>query len=197
MPATPSIPVRSRFGRGILTALVVAVPAFAGACGDDPFQINWVSSPDTVLIYSLARPELNLPAGFNFHGGDLVRVEGPQSTGLWDVAVDTRGNEMVFLPPGALGVSSRARITTLPDMSFLDVTEAPSDTLVYVADQPVPIRLGTIYVVRTGRSAGVFSSSCVYYAKLEPLVIDPAGGTLSFVYEDSPVCNSLRLIPPD
>jgi len=197
MPATSRFTLRSRLGRGILTALVVAVPAVVGACGDDPFQINWVSSPDTVLIYSLARPELNLAAGFDFHDGELVRVEGPQSTGSWDLAVDTRGGEMVFLPPGALGVSSRARITTLPGMSFLEVTEAPSDTLVYVADEAVPIRMGTIYVVRTGRSAGVFSSSCVYYAKLEPLVIDPEGGTLSFVFEDSPVCNSLRLIPPD
>jgi len=30
-----------------------------------------------------------------------------------------------------------------------------------------------------------------------PLVIDVEGGTLTFKFDASPVCNSLRLIPPD
>jgi hypothetical protein len=37
----------------------------------------------------------------------------------------------------------------------------------------------------------------VFFAKLEPLVLDVAGGTLEFVFDASPVCNDTRLVPPE
>ncbi|NIT86093.1 MAG: hypothetical protein GWN82_04050, partial [Gemmatimonadetes bacterium] len=46
---------------------------------------------DTVLLYSLARPELNLVSAYNFLQGAPIQVEEPNATGVWDVAVDTRG----------------------------------------------------------------------------------------------------------
>ena len=105
-----------RAGLAVFAAL--AVGAVASACGDDPFAIRWTESPDTVLLYSLARPELNLVSGFNFQSRFPVTVEGPTSTGNWDVAVDTRDNQIVLLPPGALGISSRAGIAELPGKTF-------------------------------------------------------------------------------
>ena len=78
-----------------------------------------------------------------------------------------------------------------------DVLEAPSDTTAYSAEDPVPVESGTVYVGRTDQAIGAFGRRCVYYARLEPVLIDVAGGTLTFVYDASPVCNSLRLIPPD
>jgi hypothetical protein len=166
-------------------------------CNNDPFAFNWSDRPDTVLLYSLARPELNLVSGFGFLQRIRVRVEAATATGAWDAAVDTRNGELVLLPPGALGVTSTARITTLDGMTLDDVVAAPSDTLVYTAREPVPIRSGTVYIIKTNRATGSFGSSCVYYAKMEPVVIDVAGGTLTFRHVTNPICNSLDLVPPN
>jgi len=177
--------------------VAVASLALLSACNDDPFAFAWDDEPNTVLLYSLARPELNLVSAFNFFQGTPVRIEAPDATGLWDVAVDTRNDEIVLLPPGALGVIGEARITTLENRTLEDVVEAPSDTLVYVASEPVPVEMGNVYVVRTNRSAGSFGRSCVYYGKFEPVVIDPVGGTLTFREVTNPICSSRDLVPPN
>jgi hypothetical protein len=180
-----------------LLAVCAAVAVGVTACGDDPFAFNWSDVPDTVLLYSLARPELNLESGFAFRSGARIRVEAPGATGTWDAAVGTLDGQIVLLPPGALNVVSTARIAEIEGLALEDVREAPGDTMVYVADEPVPVRHGVIYVVKTNRSTGSFGSRCVYYAKMEAVDIDPAGGTLRFRYVTNPVCNSLDLVPPD
>ena len=189
------MPNRSSAPRAAVAAALV-VGALT-ACGDDPFSFRWDDTPDTVQLYSLARPELNLASGFNFFDGARVRVEAPNTAGGWDVALDTQGQDLVLLPPGALGISARARITAIPGTPFADVQEAPEDTAVYESDLPLALTSGTIYVVRTNRRRGSFGSTCVYYAKLEPVTIDVAGGSLTFRYVSSPICNSRDLIPPD
>ena len=197
---TPQRPVHSANLRGLRPAPVAALVALSvglTACGGDPFAFPWQLSPDTVLLYSLARPELNLEAAYNFNNRRKVRVESARATGTWDVAVDTRGGQIVLLPPGALGISSKASVASLPGLSFDDVLDAPEDTAAYSRFDAVPVQMGTIYVVKTSQSPGIFGTACSYYAKLEPLVIDVEGGTLRFKFDASPVCNSLRLIPPD
>ena len=191
----PPPPERTRWPA--LLALVAAVGMGVAACGDDPFAFNWSDVPDTVLLYSMARPELNLESGFAFRSGVRVRVEAAGATGTWDAAVDTRDGQIVLLPPGALGVTSTARIAQIEGVTLEDVREAPADTLVYVAAAPVPVRPNVIYVVKTNRSTGSFGTRCVYYAKVEAVAIDPAGGTLRFRYVTNPVCNSRDLVPPD
>ncbi|HUF75582.1 MAG TPA: hypothetical protein VMM35_04855 [Longimicrobiales bacterium] len=177
-----------------LAALLVGLVA----CGDDPFSFDWSDAPDTVLLYSLARSELGLESGFSFAPPPrTVVIEDPNATGAWDIAIDTQGGQMVILPPGALGVTARARVSDLGPFDFDDVVEAPGDSLHYEDDQPVPLTDGSVYVVRSNRRAGSFGSSCVYYAKMEPVAIDVAGGTLRFRFVASPICNSRDLIPPD
>ena len=186
---------RSKWPGGLAAAAALLMGLVG--CSGDPFAFNWNDTPDTVLLFSLARPELNLVSGFAFFQRVPIRIEAANATGTWDAALDTRGAELVLLPPGALGVTSSARITALQGMSFEDVTQAPADTMVYVADEPVPVRFGTVYVIRTNRATGSFGSSCVYYAKLEPVVIDVPGGTLTFRYVTNPICNSQDLVPPN
>ncbi len=197
MTRQPARPNTRLFGR--LTVVVAAVLGMVAttACGDDPFVIRWTESPDTVLLYSLARPELNLTSAFNFNSKIPVRVEAASATGSWDMAVDTREGRIVMLPPGALGVESAAGIAEMPGMAFDEVIEAPADTAAYVTDRAVPAEIGTIYVVRTARRLGAFNTRCVYYGKLEPLAVDPVAGTFRFKFDVSPVCNDRRLIPPD
>jgi hypothetical protein len=180
-----------------IAALVSAVAVSFTACGDDPFAFPWSDVPDTARIFSLARPELNLPSGFGFFDGVAFAIEAPTATGLWDAALDTRGDELVLLPPGAFGVSSRAGIVMYPNTLYADVMEAPADTALYERDGPVPVESGAIYVVRTNVRPGSFGSSCSYYAKLEPVAIDVVGGSLTFRYITSPICNSRDLVPPN
>jgi hypothetical protein len=191
-PASP-FSVRRRSRLPVLAALLVAG---AAACGDDPYAIDWAASPDTVLLYALARPELNLPSGFDFYNRSAMIVEDANATGQWDMAVDTRLGKIVLLAPGALGVSSKAAVAALKGRTFDDVTEAPADTAQYTSRVPVPVEMGTVYVWRSRQNYGYYGTSCVYYSKMEPLVIDAAAGTLTFVYDASPACNDRSLIPP-
>jgi hypothetical protein len=194
---------RSEIRRGTVVAAALLVGL--AACNDDPFAYNWTNeaSPDTVLLYSLARPEPNLVSGFSFApygaGRGAVLIEEPNATGTWDVALDTQGPGLVLMPPGALGVTGRAAIAPVGAVSFDALDKAPSgsDTIRFVVNDPVPVSMGNVYVVRTNRLAGSFGSSCVYYAKVEPVMIDVAGETLTFRYVANPVCNSLDLVPPN
>ena len=182
--------------RAILTLVAVVSVGGIAACGDDPFLIRWELDPDTVLLYSLARPEFNLLSGFNFRQRIGVTVEDATATGTWDLAVDTRGGQIVFLTPQVLGVDSRAGIAPLPGKTF-DIRRAPEDTAAYVTDEPVPVTVGTLYVVRTNQTLGSFGTRCQYYYKVMPLAADPQQGTVTFMYDGSPVCNDFKLIPPD
>jgi hypothetical protein len=178
--------------RGSLLSLVL----LASGC-DDPFELDWESSPETAVLYSLSRPEPNLPSAFNFHFRIPILVEAPGSSGQWDLAVDTEANRLVFLPPRALGINSRARIAPLPGVAFADVVDAPQDTAAYVSDRALPISMGTVYVVQTSEGIGTFGQRCVFFAKLEPLEVDVTAGQLTFVYDASPACNDTRLVPPN
>lgn len=188
---------RGRFRTPVLVASSAALLVASAACSSDPFAFDWNDRPDTVLLYSLARPELNLVSAYNFLQHLPIQIEAPAATGTWDLAVDTRGGEIVFLPPGALNIVSQARIAVLEDLSIDDVSRAPSDTLLYVADEPVPVHLGDVYVIRTNRSRASLGRRCVYYAKAEAVSIDPVGGTLTFREVTNPVCNDRDLVPPN
>ena len=126
-----------------------------------------------------------------------MSIERPGAATLWDIALDTRGGELVLVPPGAVGIVSRARIAEIPGQAFADVEEAPADTMLYTADTPLPARLGSVYIVRTGSRSQTIGGGCSYYAKLEPLTINVAIGLLEFVFDASPVCNDRRVVPPD
>ena len=189
------LPRQKRWQAPTAAAAAAALIALAG-CGDDPFSFRWNDAPDTVQLYSLSRPELNLESGFSFYDRLAVVVEAPGATGTWDIAIDVVGQEMVLLPPGALGITARARVGALGAVNFDEIVEAPEDTLQYGADDPVPVSTGTVYVVRTNRRPGSFGSSCVYYAKMEPVTVDVAAGVLTFRYVSSPICNSRDLVPP-
>jgi hypothetical protein len=165
------------------------------ACDDDPFAIDWDVNPDTVTLYSMARPELNLPSAFDFLSRRVVRIESAAESGGWDIAVDTEDEELVLLPPRVLGVISEARIAPMPGASFFDLREAPSDTTLYISDRSLPARVGEVFVVRTHEQSDFFFGSCNYFAKMEVLGADVERQTLTFQFDVNPECDSRRLIP--
>jgi hypothetical protein len=171
--------------------------AALGGCGDNPFQLNWSASPDTVLLFSLARPEINLPTGFDFALRRTVEIQQPGATGQWDVVLDTEGAVLVLRVPEFYNIESEARIATFENMSFDEILEAPEDTAVYVSDEAVPMRLGNTYVIQTHLGTDRFGQRCHFFAKMEPLVLDVVQGTMSFVYDKNPLCEDLDLVPED
>ena len=166
------------------------------ACGENIFDIKWTQARvGTALIYSLARPELNLPTAFDFVGRVPVEIQEPGVTGIWDLVLDTQGGQLVFLPPGALEITSEVMVLMIPDMAFDDVTEAPKDSTLYTKDQPVPVETSSVYVLRTHEAPSRFGVLCVFYGKLQPLEVEPALGTVVFQYDVSTLCDDRGLVP--
>ena len=165
-------------------------------CGENIFETKW-TEPDvgTALIYSLARPELNLPSAFDFVNRRTVEIHMPTATGVWDLLLDTQDGELVFLPPGALDIESEALVLKLPDMAFDDVLKAPKDTTLYSRDMPVSVEMSSVYVVRTHQGPNRFGVLCYYFGKLQPLAVDLASGSVEFEYDVSTLCDDRGLIP--
>jgi len=192
-------PTRKGGSRSSWVWVFIMVPllAVSMACDDDYWTIKWEENPDTVFLYSLARPELNLLSAFDFISRTPVKIESPTATGQWDMVLDTKDGNLVLLPPEAVGVTgSSARIAPMGAVDFAEVRRAPADTTKYVGDEGVPVEVGHVYVIRTRQRAGLYGQRCVYYGKFEPLEKNVAAGTMSFVFDASPVCNSRKLFPP-
>lgn len=183
--------------RPLAFAGLICTFAAVAACGDNPFALNWSADPDSALIYSLARPELNLPSGFDFTTRRTVEIQEPGATGTWDVLVDTEGGELVFRVPIFYDIPSDARVAVFENMSFDEILEAPEDTLDYVGEESIPLRMGNTYVIQTHQGTDQFGQRCHFFAKLEPLAIDVAQGTFKFLFDRNPLCEDLDLVPPD
>jgi len=168
------------------------------ACGGGAFDPDYDARPDTVTLYSLARPELDLPSAYDFTRRRTIDVQDPGATGNWDLVLDTRDGELAFLAPRVLGIDSDAAIARLDGRTFEEVERAPADTAVYRALEPVPVEMGTVYVVRTRlASSGFGFGLCNFFAKLEPLEIRRELQSVTFVFDANPVCDDRRLVPPD
>ena len=166
------------------------------ACGENVFDIKWtVARVNTVLLYSLARPELNLPSGYDFVDRQEIEIEQPGSTGLWDLLVDTQDGQLVFVPPGALGIDSEVMILPIPDMAFADLLTAPEDSTLYTRDQSVPIETSSVYVLRTHSGPSRFGVPCVFWGKIQPTEVDLALETVQFIYDVSILCDDRGLVP--
>ena len=155
--------------------------SFIRSSGPGGQNVNKVSSAVELRFEAERSPNLPEPVKSR-----LRRIAGRR----W-----TKDGALVLLTPNALGVDSRAAITTITDRSFEEIRRAPADTAAYV--DAVTVEFGPVYVVQTDESIGGFGTRCVYYAKLEALDIDTELGTLLFRYDSNPVCNSRDLIPPE
>ena len=181
-----------------MVALLVASVFGAGACGENIFDIKWTTANvRTVLLYSLARPEINLPTAFDFVERRAFEIHAPGVTGSWDLAVDTRDGQLVFLPPGALGLTSEVMVLAMPGMEFDDVLRAPRDSTMYTKDEPLLVDTGTVYVLRTHQGRSQFGVACVFYGKLQPVTVDQARGTVVFEYDVNTLCDDRALVPED
>ena len=179
-----------------MVALLVASVLGLAACGENIFDVKWVNpSVQTVLLYSLAHPELNRPSGYDFVDRFPVEIHQPGATGFWDLLVDTEDGKLVFVLPRALGIESDAMILEMPGVAFEDLLEAPEDSTLYTTDEPVPIEAGSVYVLRTHEGPSDFGIPCVFWGKIEATEVDLISGTVVFIYDVSPLCDDRGLVP--
>jgi hypothetical protein len=174
--------------------LSVLIPL--AACGDDFGPGDWSAIPDTTVIYSASRPELiRQPSAFDIVNLQRVAIEGGGATGNWDMALIEDGGFQLAPETSITGSGSRSGIAPVSETNLADVVEAPGDTAAYLRE-PVAIRDGAIYVVRSRRVGCFTGGTGVYYAKLQAIAVDPVAGTFEFAVVRNPNCNNRALIPP-
>jgi hypothetical protein len=164
-------------------------------CGD-PGEPEWfITTPDTVLLYSLSRAEhFGMPSAFDMISGRRVVVESEAETGHWDFAILDAVDGFAFAMPGAFpGLDASSSIVSISATPFDALTEAPRTGYDSVGST---LDSGLVYVVRTRTVTDGAGNSCHYYGKLEPVEIDGILGTLLFRYLANPNCNSRGLVPP-
>jgi hypothetical protein len=191
-----------RAGNYFLALPIVFLAALLGACGDATgVGANPNILQDTVLLAAPSQTNSALPSALDVlsNGGAVGGVrfpERPEDAEQWDVAIRLRGGELFFAPPASLGFTNfslrRAGITDpITDQSFEDIRDAPGSAR-YVTDRAVPIRAGASYVIRS-RTSG----RCTTFAKVQPLQVDVAAGTVQLRYAASLFCGDTRLFAED
>ena len=175
-------------------ALGWAVVSLTACNSSNPYLIKWTPYTDTVTLYSVADTTPNLYDGFDFVNVARAIIEGHSALGTWDIAVGTDSTGLVWMPPGAFGISSAAGVAVLSGTTYDQAAKAPSDTAKY-SHTAVPITVGVTYVVRTRKVTSSYGSTCSHYAKLQPVAVDVAQGVVSFIFDTNPNCGDLKLKP--
>jgi hypothetical protein len=191
----PGFSVRRQYSWIPLVAVLTAA-----AC-DDPFGPQlWDATPASMTLYSASRAEyVGLVSAVDVVSQPVspVAIEAPGATGNWDFVLLDGPDGLMFSSSSEAfeGAPTGARIAVITNTSFLDVTEAPSDTAAY-SRGPVPLRTDVVYVIRS-RRAGCGFTSGVRYAKLQPIEVDPVAGTFRFAIVRNPYCEVRSLVPPE
>ena len=186
--------------RAVRALLPLALLPLA-AC-DDPFgPQTWDATPDTAQLWSASRADLiGQPAAFDFTAPapTPVLIETTGATQRWDVVLIDDAGQLALAPASYfLGASSRTAIAPQGTLDLDEVRRAPSDTSAYLR-RPVPLRVGELYIVRSRVEVcpDGFSSGA-RYAKITPVQIDAAAGTVRFALVRNPYCDNRDLVPPE
>jgi hypothetical protein len=165
-----------------------------GGC-DDPYYIDWSQGTDTVDLYSIQNPRPALYNGFDFVNLSPVAIESLDATGNWDVAVGGDATGITLLPTGALAVETTSGVKKVSG-TLDDVVRAPRDSTEYERLAAVPLELGATYIIRTRKHSDAYGeTTCIYYAKMEPIVIDLVALRVRFVYGANRNCGDTSLEP--
>lgn len=193
----------------VYAPLALGLSLLLGAC-DDPTGFGKAEIVEDTIL--LAVPDANpanaaLPTALDITPVGLTGINGGRfperqtDAESWDVALRLRNGQLVLAPPTAVGLTSpqlrRAGITeAVTDRTFETLTEAPQSSR-YVTDQPVVLRQGAVYVVRSRVTGGGFGGQCIYYAKLQPLELNVAAGTARLRVAANTLCSDTRLSAED
>lgn len=175
-------------------AALVLLAAAAPTLACDTFEPEWFAFEDEVALYSLARAEfIGRESAYDFVSQRPVVVEGPklQDPYDFDIAVTEIDDAFHVLPAGVFeGFPIRPGVAIdSSGITFAELDEAPRDG--YVTDQPILLRPGWVYAVRTR----VDFRGCNMYGKFEVMSLE-ASGIAAIRAMRNPTCNDRNLVPP-
>lgn len=206
-PRRVTFAVRMLMNNGIMGGLVhrlkrlIPLAVLLVAACDDPFgPAVWDATPDTIFLYSASRAEyLGRGSAIDITTSPigLLPLESPAVTGNWDFTLTDHEGGLALVPASAFrGLESRARVGVLPNRELEEVTQAPRDTTAFGVEA-VPLRAGDVYIVRSRRASCGGAATGFRYAKLRPVAIDVAAGTMRFEIVRNPYCDNRSFVPPE
>lgn len=194
-----------RLFRLALALPLLAAAALSLAACDDPVGFGQqVIVTDTVTIGVPSLVPDTVPTALDVVSPDQVSVGGPAGAGRfperpgesenWDVTVRLQNGVFSLLPRGAVGLESLRSAVTEPitGTTFEALDEAPPSSR-FNSDRGVALAVGSVYVVRSR----VFRQGCFQYAKVQPVALNAAAGTVRLAVATSAGCQDTRLAPRD
>lgn len=190
----------------IKTPVIMALAAVLLTACDDPNDglFQPIIREDTV---NLAAPLIDpdIPTALDIaYATSGIRARYPELVAdaqEWDIAIRLEDGELRFVPAGVFGFQnpiggpSNAAVTLPLERALDELRQAPGDSQLR-SDTAVVIRTDRIYVVRSRRTAASFSG-CENYAKVQPLAVDAAAGTVQLRVIGNARCNDRRLVEED
>lgn len=184
--------IASRIARPLGLLALTSTLVLSG-CDDGFGPQIWGNFPDTVTLFSLARPEhVDRPSAYNMTGRSGVVVDRPKlNPADFDFAVSENGEgEFLLLPAGVF-----AEFDVSPGI-LKDTTAATFDELAraprngYSVEEPVVADSNRVYVVRSRQAR----NGCFFYGKIEVLELDPTG-SVTIRALTNPNCSDRSLVP--
>lgn len=192
-----------RYGGGLAGAALLVMSL--AAC-DDPNSgiFDPLIRQDTVeLAVPAVAPEI--PSALDVsYSSSQIRGRYPELAAdaeSWDVTIRRGEGTLLFAPAGIfefqnpVGGTTTAAVTAPMERALDELRQAPSEGA-FIGDSMIPIRTGFVYVVRS-RATGASFGGCQNYAKVEPLSVDVAGGTVQLRVIGNARCNDRRLVEED
>lgn len=186
-------------------ACAAALILLVAAC-DDPNDglFEPIIREDTVdLAIPLADSELPSALDVAFSASP-IRGRYPELVAdaeQWDLTIRREDGALVFVPAAAFGFQnpiggrSSAGVTLPMERAFDEVIEAPTSGAFHT-DSTITIRSDRIYVARSRQTPAAFGG-CENFAKLQPLSVDEAAGTVKIRIVGNARCNDPRLVEED
>jgi hypothetical protein len=180
---------RDYIGRRLVPLLLVGALL---ACGsDNSSSFPRPSEPIAASLYDIAAGPIDRASALNVVSGRgsgiplAVRVD---VTDEWDIAFGVLDGETVWLPAGFFEGFSEG---------FEQLAEAPEDKDLYEKEEPVPLKDGVVYILRS-RTDPALSVPCHLYAKVfvEAVKEDPPS-RVDLLVLWNPNCDDRNLTPGD
>ncbi|MET0397339.1 MAG: hypothetical protein ABW277_10985 [Longimicrobiaceae bacterium] len=193
-----------RLFRLVLALPLLATTALSLAACDDPTGIGeQVIVTDTVTIGVPSLVPDSVPTALDVISGDGLSLGGgrfperPSEADVWDVTVRLQNGTFSLLPRGAVGLESqRAAVTdAIAGTTFEGLDEAPASSR-FNSARGVALSVGSVYVVRS-RVYRLSTVNCWQFAKVQPLALNAAAGTVTLAVATSAGCQDTRLAPED
>lgn len=181
-------------------ALLLLVLAGSLSCGGDlNFDFPRPAQPLETTLYDLVAGPVDRPSGFDVvagRGRGLPRSVRVDQSGEWDVAFALLDGQAVWLPRGFFESAKPSAGIVELNRAFDEILEAPADRELFERENPVPVSVGSVYVIRS-RNDPALNLPCRLFAKLGVEAIEGDPVRVRFRYLWNPNCDQRNLTPAE